>query len=162
MTSIQRLTANQAGAYRQIRLESLREHPEMFDGDYEIERLQRLPYFRRELAITEVYGAIATPLAGIIGFTIRPEPKHAHKGLIWGMYVRPQYRGTGLGDRLLKYVIAEAIGRVEIIQLAVVHHNPAINLYHKNGFLEYGREERAVKIGNDYFDDIWMALPISS
>jgi ribosomal protein S18 acetylase RimI-like enzyme len=82
----------------------------------------------------------------------------AHKGAIWGMYVRPNARRTGIGRRLVEAVIDLARDRVELIQLTVVRDNEqARRLYASLGFREYGVEKNALKQDGRYYDEILMA-----
>ena len=55
----------------------------------------------------------------------KPEPKQAHKGLLWGMYVRSIARGTGVAKPLVEAVLGHARERVELVQLTVVSENKA-------------------------------------
>jgi RimJ/RimL family protein N-acetyltransferase len=92
------------------------------------------------------------------GFYGHDTPKMAHKGMLWGMYVRPEVRGRGLARRLLEAVLAHAATEVEILQLAVTTDNAAARaLYAGLGFVEYGIERRSLKHAGRYWDDVLMA-----
>ena len=57
--------------------------------------------------------------------------------------------------------IEHAEGVVEEVLLTVGASNiVAVRLYKDLGFEEYGCERRALKIGNDYHDELLMARPI--
>ena len=60
------------------------------------------------------------------------------RGVIYDLYVRPQFRNRGMGSALLKNALDELKRRgVEIVQLTVVSkNNRALNLYKKHGFTE--------------------------
>lgn len=81
------------------------------------------------------------------GFMRREGVKEAHKGFLWGMYVRADLRDVrdaGVGLRLAEVVIVFARERVELLQLAVVNGNvPARILCASVGFVEYGTERKA-------------------
>ena len=48
---------------------------------------------------------------------------------------------------------------VEEVRLTIVATNTAaIRLYERAGFEQYGLERRALKIGDDYHDEVLMAL----
>jgi RimJ/RimL family protein N-acetyltransferase len=48
---------------------------------------------------------------------------------------------------------------VEDLTLSVASHNePAIGLYRRFGFTEYGHDRRALKVGGDYVDELLMRL----
>ena len=98
-------------------------------------------------------------ILGVAGFAARTTQKEAHKGLLWGMYVRPEARGTGVAGRLVETVIDFARSRVELLQLSVVVGNErARRLYAGLGFVEYGIERNSLKYDGRYFDEILMAI----
>jgi RimJ/RimL family protein N-acetyltransferase len=163
---IRRLTqenAADAGLYRDIRLEALRANPEAFGSTFETENAQPLNWFFDRLGTSTVLGAFHdTKLVAIAGFAIQQGQKRAHKGLLWGMYVRPGARGTGVGRRLIEAVLELARRRVELIQLTVVQDNAqARRLYASLGFQDYGLEKNALKHDGRYYDEVLMAKDLS-
>lgn len=89
----------------------------------------------------------------------RSKLKHIVK--IVGFFVMPEYRGMGIGRKLLLEVIAQAkqTKGVKKIQLGViVTQQSAYNLYLSLGFKKVGELKYAVKIGDDYFDKYLMEL----
>ena len=52
------------------------------------------------------------------------------------MYVRPQFRGTGLGKLMLRHLTAYAQGQgIELLRLETgIHQRAAIGLYERLGF----------------------------
>jgi ribosomal protein S18 acetylase RimI-like enzyme len=104
----------------------------------------------------------AGELVGTAGFAIQQGQKNAHKGRLWGMYVRPSSRNLGVGRLLVSAVLDVARENVELIQLSVVKENrPARRLYESVGFLEFGMEPKASKLGDKYYDEAHMALDFS-
>jgi GNAT superfamily N-acetyltransferase len=107
--------AADAALYRDIRLEALRANPEAFGSTFEIENALSLSWFFDRLGTSTVFGAFSsTGLVGIAGFEIQQGQKRAHKGTLWGMYVRPDARATGVGRRLVEAVLDLACQRVEL------------------------------------------------
>jgi RimJ/RimL family protein N-acetyltransferase len=161
---IRPLTDAEADAtlYRDIRLEALRAHPEAFGSSHEFEAAQSLSWFSDRLAGATVLGAFRdAEVVGIAGFAIQQGHKKAHKGMIWGMCVRPDARGAGIGRRLMEAVIELARHRVELVQLTVVRDNaPARRLYAGLGFQEYGMEWHSLKHDGRYYDEILMAMDL--
>jgi ribosomal protein S18 acetylase RimI-like enzyme len=159
---LRRLMPEDAAVYREIRLEALADSPDAFASTLEAEQDRPLESFAARLADAHVIGAFDGPrLAGVAGFYAQAGPKHAHKGMLWGMYVRPAYRGTGIGRVLVEAIIAHARQRVELLQLFVVSDNTAARrLYASLGFVEYGVERHATKYRGQYHDDVLMALPL--
>lgn len=157
--TIRPLTPDDATAYRTIRLEALGAHPEAFGASFEQEAAQNDAFFADRLAGSTVFGGfVAGELAGTAGFRRESGAKQAHKALLWGMYVRPFARRSGLSRRLVEAVLAYARVRVELIQLKVVATNvPARRLYESLGFEVYGIETRSLKLVGQYHDEVLMA-----
>ena len=83
----------------------------------------------------------------------------AHRGDL-GMGVHPDYRGHGIGRRLLQTTLAAArTFGLERVELAVLTNNaPAVALYRSAGFELEGTIRRAQKLDDGYADDYIMAL----
>jgi ribosomal protein S18 acetylase RimI-like enzyme len=156
--SIRRLRPDDAEAYRLIRLEALELAPEAFGSTLEAEAAKPLDWFAARLERTAVFGAyLGDDLVGIAGFRADAGPKTRHKGVLWGLYVRPAARGAGVARALVETVTDHARMHVELLQLTVVSTNErARRLYADLGFVEYGIEKRALKQGNAYFDEVLM------
>jgi ribosomal protein S18 acetylase RimI-like enzyme len=156
---IRRLTPADASLFRGIRLEGLRCNPEAFGSTFEAENAQPLTFFSERLGGSASFGAFyGSELVGIAGLLICEGQKEAHKGLLVGMYVRPNARKHGVGRRLVETIVEFARQRVELIQLSVVSENEqARRLYKRLGFLEYGIEKKALKQDGRYYDEVLMA-----
>ena len=95
------------------------------------------------------------------GYRTQAGPKQAHKGVLWGMYVRSIARGTGVAKPLVEAVLGHARERVELVQLTVVSENEAAQrLYRSCGFVAYGHEVHALKQGGRYYDEVLMAVAL--
>jgi RimJ/RimL family protein N-acetyltransferase len=160
---VSRLDTLDAASFRELRLEGLNNHPEAFGASWEDESAKPDPWWSERLETNTVFGGWIddSPLLGVAGFRMHAATKLRHKGILWGMYVRPAARGTGLAAALVQRVIEHAQPLVEEICLTVVASNAAAHrLYGSAGFEQYGLERRALKIGNEYFDEVLMALPL--
>jgi ribosomal protein S18 acetylase RimI-like enzyme len=160
---VRRLAVEEAEGYREIRLEALAAHPEAFASTLAAEGALPLAAFAERLRNSAVFAAFAgSRILGIAGFFAHEGEKQAHKGVFWGMYVRPAARRAGVGRQLVAAVLDHARDRVELIQLSVVVGNdPARRLYQSFGFTEYGIEKNALKHAGRYWDDALMALALS-
>jgi ribosomal protein S18 acetylase RimI-like enzyme len=141
-------------------LEALKANPEAFGSTFELEEKQDLEWFAGRLENSHVFSALREgELIGTAGFAIQQGQKNAHKGRLWGMYVRSSSRNLGIGRLLLNAVLDAARENVELIQLSVVRENrPARRLYESLGFLEFGMEPKALKLGDKYYDEAHMSL----
>jgi putative acetyltransferase len=89
---------------------------------------------------------------------IQPFKKLAHQCLL-SIIVEDQHRGKGIGTALLKELekLAKEKFHIELLHLEVYDGNPAIGLYRKQGFQEYGRHKNFIKEPDDrYVDKIYM------
>ncbi|PIR03610.1 MAG: hypothetical protein COV59_05480 [Candidatus Magasanikbacteria bacterium CG11_big_fil_rev_8_21_14_0_20_39_34] len=79
----------------------------------------------------------------------------------FGISLKNGYRSDGIGKKLADVVLDWAKNQKEIekVYLTVFGRNErAISLYHKLGFVEFGRLPDGVKSGNIYVDTIYMYL----
>lgn len=154
------LEPKDAPAFRKLRLEGLKRHPEAFGASYEEEAALPLAEIERRLAGAAVFGAFADgELVGVAGLLVPGAAKKRHKGELWGVYVRAGARGAGIGTALVRAVIAHARGRIQQLHTTVVTDNgPARRLYAKLGFRPYGVEPRALKVGERCYDQELLAL----
>ena len=150
-----------AASYRELRLEGLKSNPEAFGGSFDENASKTLEWFEDQLKNNMVFGGYTKggALVGVAGFAVRTAANLRHKGILWGMFVTPRTRGTGLAKLLTERVIEHAQSVVEELILTVVASNiPAVKLYKGLGFEEYGVEPRALKIGSRYHDELLMAF----
>jgi ribosomal protein S18 acetylase RimI-like enzyme len=161
--TIRRLRPDDANSFRAIRLEAVKANPEALGSTFEFEDKLDVAWFAGRLENSHVMGAFRDgELVGTVGFAIQQGQKNAHKGRLWGLYVRPGSRSLGVGRLLVSAVLEIARAHVELIQLSVVRENrPARRLYESVGFLEFGMESKASKLGDQYYDEAHMALDFS-
>lgn len=160
------LTADDAEAYSELRLESLKADPEAF-GSSDVEH-RRLTIETIRARITPdpenkfVIGALVDgQLVGSAGLVRETNIKERHKARLWGVYVAANFRGQGLGRRMLSDLLQRAaqIDGLEQIVLAVAAPQAAaVALYRSLGFVSFGREPRALKIADRYVDEEYMIL----
>ncbi|MBI5272388.1 MAG: GNAT family N-acetyltransferase [Chlamydiia bacterium] len=83
---------------------------------------------------------------GVANLYLQGWKKLAHQSLFM-IIVDEQYRNKGVGGRLLEELISLAKERfsMEMLHLEVYQGNPAINLYRRMGFEEYGVQKRFIK-----------------
>ena len=81
----------------------------------------------------------------------------------FGACTSGRWGGTGVARRLVEAVVDAARPCVELLQLSVVVGNePARRLSAGLGFVEYGIERKLVKQNGRYYDEILMALDLTS
>lgn len=163
---IRPFTVEEAAAFRAIRLDALRRQPEAFGASAEEAEGADPAAFAaalRKPAPDAIFGAwLPGEVApqGMAGFFVHRARKVAHKGAIWGVYVRDAARGQGLGRRLVEAAIVQARGAgLETLLLTVsAEARAASALYENLGFVAYGTEPRGLRLGpGRYVDETLMA-----
>jgi RimJ/RimL family protein N-acetyltransferase len=162
---IRALGAPDAEAFRELRLTALATSPEAFGSSYEEEAPLSLERFRARIACAGpnvVFGALAERrLVGVAGFLASKENKRRHWGVLWGVFLRPEWRGRGLGELLVGRVVEHATEHVLILQTSVVTVNhKARRTYARLGFVPYGTERRALLIDGRFYDEELLALEL--
>jgi ribosomal protein S18 acetylase RimI-like enzyme len=150
----------------EMRIQSLKEVPDAFLASPEAELAQGLEFFRARVANGANENAIfaafdGDTLAGSVGLVRDSHKKASHKAIIWGMYVKPEYRSRKLGARLLQTAIEFAkypMGVEQIVLSVVTTRKEAKALYTKLGFQHWGTEPNAVRIADQVFDEDYMTL----
>ncbi len=80
---------------------------------------------------------------------------------IVGFYVKKEYRGLGVGNRLLETMlnrIREYEGVLKVSLAVNSNQQAAYTLYEKFGFGKVGELQKELKVGEDYFDQVLMDL----
>jgi putative acetyltransferase len=100
-------------------------------------------YSKYEAVLTALWDGVP---CGIAVLYLQPYQKLAHQCL-FAIIVDEKYRGKGVGDRLMKELMAlgKEKFKLEFIHLEVYEGNRAINLYRKLGFKEYGFQRHFIK-----------------
>ncbi len=165
---IRPLTAADATAYRTLRLQALRDHPEAFGASYEDEVARSLEMTARRLdggPLNCVFGAfVGADLVGTAGFIIPDgSAKSRHKGLLVGVHVAPAHRGRAIGRALVAAVIDHARAHVVLLQAGVgVDNAPALRLYESLGFRRYGLEDKALLVDGVFIDEALIVLDFAA
>ena len=154
------LGPDDAAAFQALRLEGLVRHPCAFAASHDEEVGQSLAEVAGRLERQPVFGAFdRAGLVGMAGFAVPPLAKKRHKGVLWGVYVREEARGRGVGRALVLAVIEHARAQVVQLHAAVVTSNEAARaLYRSLGFATYGVEPRGLFCAGQYFDQELMLL----
>ena len=74
-----------------------------------------------------------------------------------GVFVRRAYRGQGIGSEMMMELETQArrIG-IEVLYLEVYSISPAVELYKRLGYTEYGRLPEGIKYRGGYVDTVSM------
>ena len=149
----------------ELRLESLTMQPEAFAADVDKTAADGVSAWEKQItdnAETQS-GVISVACAGreligMAGITRGHWPKTRHFGFLWGVYVKPEWRGYHIGEGMINEIIEWAIKNdMTVIYLGVtVSEQSARHCYTRCGFKEYGIEPKAIFYNDIYYDQVLM------
>jgi ribosomal protein S18 acetylase RimI-like enzyme len=165
---IRALTPADAPAFRALRVRALRDHPEAFGRTpEEVDAVEVIAERFRRDAGSDLDFALGMfegeALVGMAGCHRENAVKHRHVAYIWGVYVAPEHRRTGLGRRLFVAAVARARTwpDLEFLWLDVTTVNEGARaLYASCGFRTAGTKPRSLKVGDRYYDEELMILDL--
>lgn len=113
-----------------------------------------ISFCRYKCSLTAVIDGIP---CGLTTLYLQPYRKLAHQ-CEFGIIVGGDNRGQGVGSALLTSLMqmAKENFRLELLHLTVYAKNPAIRLYHRFGFREFGRQTHWIKEDGVYVGRIFM------
>jgi ribosomal protein S18 acetylase RimI-like enzyme len=158
MIEIKKLDSDRWQDYRDLRLEALKTEPIAFSSSYEEEKsLTELEWRSR---INNFLFAISdNKPVGMVGVFCNNRLKTGHVCEIFGMYVRIEYRGQGIGNKLLVAVLEE-IQKLKGITKVKIGVNPvqkaAEHLYRKYGFKAAGYFKKDMCVNGIFYDEIFL------
>lgn len=168
---IRLLDRSEADALRTLRLQALRDHPAFFGAAYEDEIQLSVEDFARRMPgppggilgafVSDAHGGAR--LVAMATLFIPAGRKQRHKGQIFGLYVEPGCRGSGVGRAVMQALIdkARTESMLNLLLLGVgLNNSAARGLYASLGFRTYGVEPRALRLGDNFVDEELMALPL--
>lgn len=161
------LTAEDAGFYRELRIEALMLASDAFGAALEEALDKPVEKTAEQLSspAATTFGAfVGGRLLGNATLVRQTGTKMRHRGNIVAVYVTPSARGRRIASRLMDALIeyAKGLEGLEQLYLAVVKENStAIELYKRTGFEKYGTEYRSMKVDGRYIDEDLMVKFLS-
>jgi len=164
--SIYFLDKQDAPSYQQLRLESLRHHPQAFLSLYEAEAPLHQALFANHLS-----HAYHPPFFGFLGLFANKQligylqlgestfEKERHTASVYNLYISPKYRKQGLATLLFEYafeLLAQSHKIERIFLTCTASNKAAYRLYRQLGFQRYAVKKQAIKWQGMYDDEIEM------
>lgn len=161
--NIRKLTVEDSEAFREIRVEMCRLHPEAFaQAPEEVAKMpeeQCREWWAPSDVFPEKFVLAAFKGERIVGtaaFRREEMLKERHRAFIWSVYVRSEARGKGIGKLLMQQVIDEArqMEGLEILSLTVsLPQTSARTLYTSLGFFTTGLVLHGYKLPDGLYID---------
>jgi RimJ/RimL family protein N-acetyltransferase len=152
-----------AAAFRELRLEALRSHPEAFGSDFETQNEFPLSHWADRLRALGDETMICFAehegrLIGMCGIYRGRMKKIQHNATIFSVFVQPRWRGQHIAERLIEQCLQWARQQnILIVKLAVVTTNTsAIRCYARCGFTVYGIEPQVINHDGILYDELLM------
>lgn len=164
MVSIHELDESLFDGYRQLRLRALKEELTAFSSSWEEAMQQserdwkegmRSPLVRMFCAVNDEH------VVGMSGCRFEAREKKHHKASLIAVYVEPEFRGQGVGRKLVETSLLAAfeVPHIESVKLSVTSDNAsAIRLYEGMGFKKWGEEPHAIRVNNTFYSNTYMEL----
>lgn len=124
-------------AFRELRLRALTDSPNAFSVTLAEVTSNAEPIWRGRAGgpspvILAFDGDQAVAMGGLY------TPHGSDEAFVWGMWVEPEWRGRGLGSRILQELVDGADQRGRTVFLHVTEGNDARRLYEAHGFVPTG------------------------
>ena len=158
MKEVRKLSQDRWKDYRALRLEALGTDPSAFGSSVDEEKSLPEEEWRRRIE-SVLFAMSGDEPVGLISYVFSRRVKTRHVASIFGVYVRPEHRGKGLGRALLNSALAEIRKKRTIVkvQLSVnPSFRPAVRLYRKAGFTVTGRSRNELKVEGKFYDLLSM------
>jgi len=164
---IRNAAISDAALFRALRLEALENHPTAFGSDYAENILKPPQFWEERLSFNGDEQAIFFAeqngqLIGMAGIFRSLSKKNLHSANVFGVYVKPNWRGRQISQILVKACLDWAkLKSITIVKLAVVTSNrSAIHSYEQCGFVIYGKEPKALLVDGIYYDEYLMSVDV--
>jgi len=171
MLNIIRLTPSHAHVYRDLMLLAYASEPEAFTSTVPEREPLPMAWWKERVSDAPeprqcVFGAfVEDRLVGVAGLKFNMRVRTRHRATLFGMFVLPEFTGRGIGRDLVGAVLAAARRRppVVVVDLTVTESNrPALRLYESCGFLRFGVEPLANRLGERFIAKVHMWCRIDS
>ena len=156
-TTLRRVTVEEAGCFRELRLQALQQHPRAYAQTYDEECHQPEGAFAQFLNVNIVLGAYVDNR--LIGFTVLTpfrQSKLKHKGMVWGAFVLPEFRDMRLAQqmRLRLFEIAKAAGLRYVVSSIFAGNTAALQVHKAVGYEQTYVEKDGARHLDGTFEDI--------
>lgn len=159
--SISGLSPKRWKEYRNLRLEALRREPYAFNISHEEAIKTPSKKWKKRLNKNPdpfLFAFVNDFPVGLLQIVYEKSKKLKHVAYISQFYISKEYRGRGIGKKLLEKAINIIKEKnIRVIRIGVYEkQESAIKLYRKLGFTIIGTYKRGIKVGKNYYDEILL------
>ena len=159
MIVIKKLEEDRWKEYRDLRLEALKREPTAFGSSYDEEKNITEEQWRKRTIGNAFFALSNDKLIGMIGYFCVNRTKLRHIANIFGFYVIHEYRGQGVGKKLIYSLLTEIKKSEDIVKIKLAV-NPgqkaAVKLYQDCGFKIVGQLKKELYIEGRFYDELIM------
>ncbi|MBI1744339.1 GNAT family N-acetyltransferase [Candidatus Acetothermia bacterium] len=158
MIEVKKLPEDRWKEHRDLRLEALQSDPIAYSSSYEYTEQLSEDVWKRRLS-NVLFALSDDKPVGMIVYYFESETKIQHIANIFGVFVKKEYRGQGVGKKLMQSALSEivknsAIAKVKLTVTSV--QTAAVKLYEKFGFKTVGKLEKELFVDGRYYDELVM------
>jgi ribosomal protein S18 acetylase RimI-like enzyme len=136
MIEVKRLPEDRWKEFRDLRFEALTRDPLAFGSSYEEDRALSEEEWKRRIKAT-LFAVSNDDPVGMVGYVFENKVKANHVANIFGVYVKRDYRGQGIGKKLIESALSTIEQNKKIIKIKLTvnpEQRTAMHLYEKYGF----------------------------
>jgi len=146
--------------FKNIRLDALKNEPSAFGSSFEEENEFTEELWKQRSLSALIAYSNNNPI-GLLVYIINNRIKTKHVATIYSVYVNKNYRGQGVGKKLINSALESIKKNSDVIKVDLAV-NPeqvsAVKLYEYFGFKEVGRLSKEVFVDNKFYDQLLMEL----
>jgi len=155
---IKKLNKNRWKDYRDLRLEALKKEQIAFGSSYNEEKNISEEEWKKRIKNVLFAFSKDKPI-GMIVYIRESKIKTKHTANIFGVYVTREYRGQGVGKKLVDSALARIRKSKGVLKIKLTvnpKQKAALKLYQNYGFKIVGKLKKELYIGGRFYDELIM------
>ena len=158
MIEVKTLNEDRWREYRDLRLESLKKEPLAYGSSYEETKDDTEDEWKDRIK-NVLFALDQDKPVGMIVYVQETMSKSKHIANIYGVYVTEEYRGLGVGKKLMDAALTRIKENHDIIKIKLTV-NPvqkaAVRLYQSYGFKIIGKLKKELCFEGRFYDELFM------
>jgi len=158
MIAVKKLEEDRWKEYRDLRLEALQKEPIAFGSSYDEEKNISEEEWRKRIE-NALFALSEDKLIGMIVYIRDNKIKTKHIGNIFGVYVTREYRGQGVGKKLMDSVLTQIQKSKDVVKIKLSvnpEQKAAVKLYQNYGFKIVGQLKKELYVEGKFYDELIM------